>query len=178
MATVFALALAFSPPPTTTISDAAAAPEFSEEPKAHEMTPENMLDLMDRFLRKDFDLKKAQVLFGPVIDASNPNNFVAQPRDGTIERLVYGSVDLDEFRLLMSIAIKYKVPKQTDLAPLIRALGDPRRGARLKPDQPRPHIFDVNGDDFTGMLKLGLVPGEGLIRDMVTLQIVRILPDT
>lgn len=155
----------------------AAGPRVTMAAEGREMTPQALLDLTDRFLNDGFNLKQAQAMLGPVVDASNPNNFVAQPRDPGVERLVYGLVDLDGARTLMSISIKYRPPIQMDLSLLVRTLGEPRRGARLKPHQPRPHIFDVKGEDHAGILTLGLAPGEGMVREVVTVQLTRLLPE-
>lgn len=137
------------------------------------MDPAALRQIMERFLHESFDVEEAEKILGPVANDSNPNSLTLDPKAESVERASLGMIDHDGTPFLSYMYLKFSGPVKIDLAPLIAAYGPVRKLPRLKPDQPTPHVFDVEGQDYSGGLMLGLEPGKGNLRLVRTIRFAR-----
>jgi hypothetical protein len=128
------------------------------------MNAKEIIGIMDQLLRKEFSRYEAEKLFGTVADDSNPNVLALKSKLPQAERISLQMVEISGQKHLAGIHIKFRASFGINLQDLIGAYGSFRVMPRLKPGQPVPHAFDVNGKDYKGILRLGLEAGEGSSR--------------
>lgn len=142
------------------------------------MDSQSLVDAMLSFLNKDFDVETAERIWGEIDITTNPYNLFLRPKYDWVERVSLGFFDKDGERLFSSIFVDLKESSPINMNKLIAAFGEPEESPRLKPNQPRPHSFEVQGQDFSGYLTIGLDPGKGKIRGLRDFGFVRLEPNT
>lgn len=140
------------------------------------MDARDIIDLMTRFLNKDFARAEAESLFGGVLSDRIPETVTLRPKADFIERVTLNLSSVGNTYHLDSISLKFKVPREIDFGILYGRYGVASEAVRLHPNQPRPYSFEAKGEHYAGQLILGVVAGSDAIRQVQTVQFRRFLP--
>jgi len=144
--------------------------------KSPAMDSKSLVNAQLSFLTKEFQVEEAEELWGEIEIKTNANNLFLTPKYDWIERVSLGFVDENGKKFFSSISIDLKESTSIDTNNLIAAFGEPNELPRLKPNQPHPYSFEVQGKDFSGHLTIGLEPGKGRFRNLKGFDFVRFPP--